>query len=346
MAKQKGFIGVDIGTHTIKMAQVEKRSGRIELTDAALIARETPWSVNGWQKADPLDSANELKSAYSIGRQFQGRKVATAASMALCDVRSLNIRLGSRHQNLDAIRKGFRNIERMDIENRQFDYWPIPADWKSRSQDNVYVLSMDNQWAEQLAGDHLQAGLNCQLIDGTPNALARAAEMQTDGECTAILDWGYTRATFCVQRAGTPVFVRMLRESGLRVAIETLSDAMSVSADEASRLLQDFGLPGHDEPATEVQAMIAATLAPLINQITAELTRTVDHLQRSSGAVIPDSMFLFGGGSAIRNVRDRLTEKIPFQLRSWSLPVPRENFRWPIELFGPAAALSSLAWSL
>ena len=345
MRTQKGCIGVDIGTHTIKMAQVEKRNGKLKLIDAALISRQQPWSVNGWQKPTPMTSADELMAAYSVGQKFQGRNAASMTSMALCDVRSINIPQGNRKQSLEAISGRFEEIERLNIHNRQFDYWEIPNEWKSRTRDNIYVLSMENSWAEQVAEDHSRAGLTCKCLDGNPMALARAANMIADQPTTAILDWGYTRATFCIQKMGTPVFVRMLRDSGLKQTIETLAETLSVSLDQASKLLSEHGVTVENEVASDIQKIISSSVSTLSKQITEELVRTVGHLRRSNGAEIPEELVLFGGGSTIKNICQRLEPKLPFSLKQWTFAKPRDNFRWPMQLFGPAVALSALGWS-
>ena len=333
MKNQRGFIGIDIGTHTIKIAQVENRSGEVVLMESAVVARRNPWSVNTWQKAVPMTSGDELMAALSLGQEFAGRKSASAASMALCDVRKMKVAVQDEKANRDQIRDRFREIERFSAEDRQFDYWPIHDQWKSRSEDNIYVLSMQNEWATQIATDQATNRLKCQQIDGIPMALARATELRfpsRDKEPVAILDWGYTRTTFCLELGGCPVFVRMLRDSGFKNTIHSICESLEVSTDEAMGLLREHGLALANGSGTEIQRAIAPIIIPTLGKVLDELQRTLQFLR------------------SVRNVDNWLANKTQLDVKTWQVETPPDantNSHSPVHLLGPAVALSALAWS-
>ena len=83
-------------------------------------------------------------------------------------------------------------------------------------------------------------------MDGLPFVLARAVRLANipngSGPIGAI-DWGFTRATFCVVSDGRPLFTRHLRKCGFGLLTGAVSRMLGLSEDEATELLTGYGMP-------------------------------------------------------------------------------------------------------
>ena len=80
-----GWLGVDIGTHAVKIAQVRRRSAGFELSAATIVARVDSWCGERLQGEQPATSADEIRAGLSAGESFVGRQSACALSMAVTE---------------------------------------------------------------------------------------------------------------------------------------------------------------------------------------------------------------------------------------------------------------------
>jgi len=68
-----GAIGVDIGTHTVKLAQAMRTPRGVRLHRASVIPRPTTWNTSdALAAAQPVTSADEIRAALAAGG-FSGR---------------------------------------------------------------------------------------------------------------------------------------------------------------------------------------------------------------------------------------------------------------------------------
>ena len=346
-----GFIGIDIGSCTVKMAQIQKRANGYAIVDATIVPRPHPWNFDSWHESDPRSSSAEIQAARSMGFAFSGKTAAATTTMALCDTRGMKIDLTSDDLlNRQQILSEMEQLERFDVESREIDYWTIKQQWQIYGA-NVQVMSLKSQWAKQIANDQAVARLQCQTLDGLPMALARAANMSNaypQGQPVAIVDWGYTRATLCVSVDGSPVFVRMLRGSGFDNIIQAVCEALDVQPNEATRLLLETGLPSPLRADCEMQKTLEEAMTEPLAVFCGELIRTLGCLKQDQPGNVPHQLILSGGGSTVRNISSWIEKRSKLRVRPWSLAGcnatigPHESL--PISLFAPALALSSLAW--
>src|SRR5262245_5571846 len=100
--RQTGWVGVDIGSHTLKVAQLQLDKGRKQLAEAAILplpyeARLTPESIrSGWL-------TESLKQVVAQARSFRGQTAACGLSTTVTEFRSLNIPPGSAQERREMI---------------------------------------------------------------------------------------------------------------------------------------------------------------------------------------------------------------------------------------------------
>ncbi len=354
MLRKRGWIGVDLGTRAVKLVQVERRGTYLDVDHALIIQRHSPWSAETQSDSAPLNSGDEIRAALSLPPGFYGRLAACTLPMSLCDVRSFNIRPGTDAERREEVSTQLSAVYGNELDAREFDFWPIDTAKETQANvDNVSVLSVSHESSMQVANEFSHAGLAVQTLDGIPLALARAIQLGGNAYSehpVAVVDWGYSRATLCLVAQGCPLFVRCLRDSGFDALLHELSRHLGISLDEAGRLLVEHGLP-NPGPAIgkELQQVIAEVSAAAVSVFVEELSRTLTYLTSHRRPVAPDQVVLMGAGATIKNVTTFLEDKIGMPIRIWRPENIRINCesaaKLPLELLGPAIALSSLAWA-
>lgn len=344
---QLGHVGIDIGSHAIKIAQVEKTETGFRIVDAAIVPRRKAWEFENWQTCPEMPSALEITAARKL-TSLNGTAAAVTTTMALCDIRKIAV---AEHDDTfvrNEIKYELENVDRFAGQQRVFDYWNVPKPW-SHNDGEIYVYSLKNSWAKQVANDVSHAKLRFKLLDGLPMALARATSVAyTDipaNQTVATLDLGLTRATFSVIQNGQPVFTRILRECGFHQVIKTIRNELGLSKGQAHVLFSEASSLDN-RSQTRLQRYIQPAVQPFMARLTDELGRTLQFIDRFN-TPRPQQLVLFGAGSTLEDLSQHIAHATNLESELWSLPagLAVDNKGLEINLLGPAAAMSCLAWS-
>lgn len=356
--RRTGWIGVDVGARAVKVAQLERRGDQYGLRAAATVPRRHPLDVATGRDQHSSSSELELRAALALSGA-QGRSVAVCVpSMGLCDLRSLVVPMGTEAEQRQAIARRLRTAYGDEPMDRAFDFWhsAITTGELSEAEQQVHVLSLSGEWLSRLLLDVKKAGLRCDVVDGLPFALTRMIHGASDedaSEVTAVLDWGFTQATFCMATDGEPVFVRTLVHCGLSEVCAALCDRLDVSFEEAEGLLTRYGvIPDRSASwsASTLPTLIAEAASRPLDTLTAELTRTLSFLKSQRRQWVPEVIWMVGGGSAIEHADSWLTGALGIPVRRWDPVVSSVSSRSlcapPPGILAVAMAASLVSWSL
>ena len=210
---QFGWIGVDVGTRAVKLAQVERAGGGWRLRRAAIIQRPGAWT-NDDQLAleQPESSRLEIAAARQCD-QFLGRNAVCLLSMNVCQLRGLSVPPGEDRERRAIIEDELAAEWEEQRVAMHFEFWELDANPpdKGQEQHNVNILAVTRPWLAQVASDCRRAGLDCWGVDGVPLAMARAVTMTGElggGRRALAVDWGYSNSTLCVVGDGRALYTR------------------------------------------------------------------------------------------------------------------------------------------
>jgi Tfp pilus assembly PilM family ATPase len=250
LSRRKGWIGIDLGSRTIKLAQAERAGTSIRVAASAVTQRSGESGQTQHPDAQDCDwHANDVLAALSLDAGFAGRRVACVLPMHVTDLHVVTVPPGGEGERRAMISHELASICSNDRQEREFDFWEPEsrAAGDASASDNVNVLSVPRELAWRTVRSLSGAGLHCEVMDGLPFALARAMDLACGpGERApvAAVDWGYTSGTFCVVSQRRPQFTRHLRDCGFGLLVDKVGQALGLSQNEAVQVLTDYGLPG------------------------------------------------------------------------------------------------------
>lgn len=352
-----GWIGIDVGSASLKIAQVESRAGELVIAASALV--ENPHS------ADWASGAQDLSW---IGRairedflEFYRLKTAPAAcvlSPAVTEVRAIELPAGTDDELRAMAEEELKTSFPERADDLQFDLWdaPVPGTDPAAGTATFSALVTSRGLTERVAAEIASCGLDCRVLDGQPWTASRAAQLLLQTErrqsTIAILDWGHLTAQLIVMRQGQPLFARAMRDCGLGGVVSSISQHLNIPAADVPHLLSVYGLPG---AGTEVNGqqrlrqLLGDLLADSLKKLVDELAKTLQYLKLQWAAQAPEYLVLIGGGAAIRNIEVHLSESLEMSVETWRLPGASpagEQFgQVPPPMLANAVALSILAWS-
>jgi Tfp pilus assembly PilM family ATPase len=343
--EQKGWLGIDIGSASVKVAQLARNDDQVRVLATAQVSRSAQVPTEDEVPTDALWSARgEICAAVAIGDGFRGRHAAAAMPMGFCDVHQVS-NLALADSDLDhEVRDAIETITQCSADHLEFDIWP--ADTTNQQRWNV--LAVARPWSDRIYYDVIESGFDCQTIDGVPQALARALQLASPYEVippTAVLDWGYSQATFCLVAEGVPVYVRVLKDCSFQAALAGVAEELGVTTDEAGLLLEKYGARGLNfKTEDEVVTMIADLVAEPIRHLVGELAKTLAHVGYQYRNFAPRRLTLFGGGALVGGLPRHLSRKLHLETHEWTLDKQQPHASGHDALYGVAMALSSLAW--
>jgi type IV pilus assembly protein PilM len=334
--RHKGWIGVDLGTSAIKLAQVE-RAGRTpsggwawRLAHARVIRRETaPGDETPAQQA-AVDWWSDLCHGKRLRDGFSGRRTACVLPAAQVDLRAIQLPDGSEAEHRAMIANEIEGLADDGAGRRVFDFWDVRPPEQSKLE-NVQVLSLPENEAVAVVANLSRAGLRCRVIDGLPLAVARAVALadgandaRGDETSAAVgaLDWGATSATFSVLWEHRPVFTRQFRDCGFAAVPAAVSQALGLSIADAERLLTTHGVcdpAGRNDPLRDVQEVITDVTGGLLNEIVSQLNKTLAYPELHRSGLVPERIWLLGGGATVKNLAALLSAKIHRNVETWRL---------------------------
>ena len=247
LSQRYGWIGVDVGTHTVKLAQVVRDGASVRLHRAAVIQRPTNWSGDdSLAQAQPISSHPEIKAALECG-SFEGRNAICALPMNVCQLRSLNIPPGSDDERRTMIADELAEDWGELANPMEFDFWEMESSRGEKSSDsfNVSVMAASRLWIGQLWRDCRRAGMDCWAIDGLPLTMARAVGLVgglVGGRRALAVDWGFSNTTMCIVGDNRPLYSRRIQECAFGRVLEAIMQMFDVSLDEAQHLAESDGL--------------------------------------------------------------------------------------------------------
>ena len=352
----RGWIGIDLGTSAVKLAQVRRVGARWRLVHARIVRRapgngraNLPEEILAWWEDTCQDRQNRAG--------FVGRRAACVLPASVTDLRAVHLPDGSEPERRAMIAGELESIFSAGAARRTFDFWECrpPAGEEESKLENVNVLSVAEDEAALVAEALGRAGLRCLAIDGLPLALAGAVGMVQPAEAqapVAAVDWGHASATFSVICAGRPVFTRHFRDCGFGALVSATSEGLGLPADDAEPLLGMHGLPDpasrggdHPDAIREIQEVLADVTSQALGSMVSQLNKSLAYPELHRSRLVPRKIWLFGGGATVRNMAAVLSARVGLPFEAWRLPGaegPGSLGAVPDALLGPAVALSAL----
>ncbi|HEX2474090.1 MAG TPA: pilus assembly protein PilM [Lacipirellulaceae bacterium] len=356
-SRKLGWIGVDVGTHTVKLAQTARDGDGLRLYRAAVIQRPAAWNGDdGLTQQPPITSLPEIKAALECGG-FVGRNAICTLPMNICQLRGMNVPAGS-DQERRAMASHELTHEWADSKTpMEFDFWELdpPNGEKSNDAFNVNIIAAPRPWVSQLWHDCRQTGLDCWAVDGAPLAMARAVGLVAGRDRTRpalAVDWGYSNTTFAIVCDNRPLYSRRIHNCAFGRVLQAIMQALDVTLDEAQHLADSQGLAAAagDQGSIDAQIQSAITTAAgeTLEELASQLARTLQFAETQRRYLQPACVWLMGGGASLRNVASYLTHALQIQVNVWHMPPDDEPIHCAADhraaVFGAAAALSASAW--
>ena len=298
--RREDAIGIDIGSGSIKMAEVTMRSGRPFLKKMAVF--DAPPSVikDGAILDEELliDTLQRMTSRNG----FAGRQVATAVGGRSLFIREAVFPRMNENELRQAIRWDLDKYVPFSPEQLYFDFW-VAGTGATELELRVLLVAVPRNVIDTLSRVLNKAGLKPVAVDIEPLAIQRTLPETSD---CMLIDSGAGVSQVSLFQKGSPVFTRNIPIGGNRFT-EAMMEGLEIGREEAE-LLKHNGAELFAEATDPVREPVIAQVERMVGELAGEVRRTLEYYQVQNRNVNISRVFLTGGGAKLAMLPEKLTQ--------------------------------------
>jgi type IV pilus assembly protein PilM len=307
---KKKLVGLDIGSSSLKLAEITSTSGgyvlnrfrQIPLAPGVIVdgALENPAALTATIKELFRNSGCRGKGIVTSlsGNSVIVKKI-TLAQMAESDLHELIRDEAGKYlpfDNMNDVNFDFQILGDNEFNPNQMDVIIVAA---KKGDVNGYVEAISS------------AGLSVMIMDVDSFALETMYEENYDfesNEIIVIVNIGASLTNINVIRGGMSVFTRDFALAGNTVT-EGLQERYHLSVEEAESMKKD-GISGSEDENIELRNAILECAEPICS----EIERSVDYFRSTFGGDYIKHVYLAGGSSRITGLKSLLSERLNIEV--------------------------------
>jgi type IV pilus assembly protein PilM len=301
--KSKKVIGLDVGTTSIKIAELDVSGASADLV-SFVFAQTPPQTVSGGEILDMSSIAAVIENMMAEVK-IKNKKVAMSMWGTSVIVKKITIPKMDKKILKDQIKFEAEQYLPFDLNNIRLVYEVLSTSESPDTMD-VILVAAQNELVNQYTKLVSVAGLNCSILDVSSFALANLFEFnygKFQGDVIALFNFGASTTNLTVVQSGEVVFARDIPVGGQTYTNE-IHKALGLTVQEAESLKISSSKKG--EVPDEVHSVINAT-----NELVAEeMKSSIDFFTASNNGVKINRGFYTGGSSVTNGLIQAVTRNM------------------------------------
>jgi len=307
----RNIVGLDIGSHSIKVVSARERLGKVEL----LQFYERPVDGNGVEGIGGL-----IRSIFQEGR-LHPDVVVSSIPGSVVSVHYLKIPFSDEAKIGQVVPYEVEGVIPFPLEEMVIDQFILSKGNGSgpNNGSSVCVALIKKGILKSHIDTLKDAHIEPKVIELESLALYHTfVEWHKTEDTVALLDIGSDRSNLCIVAGGKPVYVRTLSRGG-RGITRALQDTLGISFEEAERKKISTGVI-LDEEMDEIGSTIRRSLAPLIIDLRQSL-----HACEVQQNISVKRFYIAGGGARLTNIDKFLSGELGVEVEH--LGIPKESLQ-------------------
>jgi len=281
--------GLDIGSTSTKIVQLEKVGGKIRLLAAGIVPTPVP-GFTSEAESDLVALATALKKLHQETK-IASKKVVTALPEEEVFTRVIELPPMSEDEVAQAINWEAEQFVPKPLSEVTLDWRIISKGEAGREmgQMKIFLVAAPKKLIEKYLKVMSLAGFEVVGIETEMVANARALILASASP-TMILDFGAKTTDLAVIRAGQVISTRSIPTAG-EAFTRAISSGLSLETAQAEEYKRAYGLE-----ETQLEGKIKAALAPIFKVVIDEIKRTLQAWREKEKE--PLSRLILAGGTA------------------------------------------------
>jgi type IV pilus assembly protein PilM len=297
--KQKSVIGLDIGSCSVKLVELEVRGQQATLVRFA----QAPLLPEAIVDSEIMDRQAVVDAIQNLFEQqgIKTKSVATAVSGRAVIVKKIWMDRLDQEDARAAIQWEAEQHIPYDINDVTLDFQILKSDPQAKQME-VLLVAAKKEMVHAHADLVREAGLNPEIIDVDAFALQNAVLANYDlaeHEVAALANVGAEETNLNIVRAGIPLYTKDLA-LGTSSLIEALKRKYAMGQEEAEAALHGGG---------SIEVDLAGTVREVFEELVSAVERAAAYLKSSGDAENVTRILLAGGGAGLPGLKEFLANR-------------------------------------
>ncbi len=307
--KKKQFpIGLDIGSHAIKICQVAKAGDNFKLVSLGT-AKLPEGAVEDGILQEPEEVASIITTLIK-NLKLKEKNVAISISGYSIIVKKINLAVMEESDLDDYIKAEVGQYIPFDIDDVYLDYQDLHTNTEDYDRTDVMLVAAKREVVDGYLSMLQSAGLKVVIVDIGSFALENIYEANYGlDENVVLVDIGATKMSINIVSRGISVLARDV-VVGSRQLTDQIQNTFGITSDEAEGLKMGY------EPVEEKQKELDGIFANTCIQWALELKKAIDLYYTNNPGMALSKIILSGGGSKIQGLDQFFTEEIGLEVET------------------------------
>jgi type IV pilus assembly protein PilM len=300
------ILGLDIGSETIKLIQLDKKSAKPKMMTAAIAKNPVAGIISSSEKemVPLVESLRQLKKEAGVSTNL----VSLSLPERNIFVQTLELPKMNPKELEQAINWEAESLIPKPIAEVSFD-WRIIEDEKSQKQGKIKVviiaapLTLISGYSMILK----QAGLEPFSFESESLSLLRSIGTVVGKKNLIIFNWGMKSADIIVVKKGDFYLNRSLASTG-EALTRAISLGLSLDLASAEEYKKTYGL------SSDLEGKVGKTIQPLLTVLTNEIKKAINFFEEKEQEKL-GMMILTGGSSLLYGVAEYFTQTIGLEVQ-------------------------------
>jgi len=310
LSKKTHLIGLDIGSRTIKAAEVIHLKGSLSLKKFGMI-QIAPGAIEEGAIRNHETVVEAIQKLFSENH-FKVKNVATSIGGYSVIVKKINIQNMPEEQLQETIAFEAEQYIPFDINDVNLDFQILGENETNPNQMSVLLVAARKDMIDEYVSLIDLAGLNPCVVDVDAFALQNCYEANypsEDGSNVALIDIGASKTSLNILRGTTSEFIRDISSGCDQINTQIMS-AFNCTFEESERL--KFGKAPDNRSAEEVEDIVHS----VVSEWSREVRRALDFYYSSFPENQIQQILLSGGGANVKSFQKLIAEEAQTQVNT------------------------------
>ncbi|MFO8055699.1 MAG: type IV pilus assembly protein PilM [bacterium] len=339
---KKGIIGVDIGSSSIKIAELKESKKGYILQNFGMVELPAEAIVDGavMNSRAIVDAIQNVISE----RKIKAKDVATSVSGASVMIRKITLPAMSEEELGDQIQWEAEQAIPFNIADMYLAHEVLnPGDDEGNME--VLLIAARKDPVNDYVAVISEAGLNAAVMDLDAFAVMNCYEMNyqvMENEVLALVNVGASLVNVIIAKGGKCLYARDVTVGG-NLYTEEIMKELSVTGEEAEILKVGGSATGEEEAVMRQE--VEEVIRRVSEQIVSDVAKSLDFYQATASEDQVSKIWLAGGGCRTSGLAETLQQKqnVPVEILDPFRNVERNPKQFDpayLEQIGPQAAVS------
>ena len=305
-AAKKQFVGLDIGSNSLKLAEIVETKGGYTLNHFSEIGLDKGVIEEGLL-INPEALTEKVKTLFK-GTGLQGKAIVMSLSGHATIVKKVTFPTMEEPELRDMIHdEASKYLPFDNMNDVNYDFQILGQNEYNPSQMDVVLVAAKKEVVESFTKAVENAGLTVMIMDVDTFALETMYEANYDFEpndIVVMVNIGASITNINVLRGNKSIFTRDFTLAGNTIT-EAIQSSYRVSFDDAESM-QIFG-PNADDNTRDA---FRESLLTYADPICTEIERSIDYFRSTSGGDSIKKILLSGGIAAISGITGDLAQRL------------------------------------